>query len=251
MREQHNDDTNGQGGPSSADRSIVGGDAELAWALTDSARDMHRQEDPADTLHAVVAAAVRLIPGADQGSISVVTGRSRVHSEAASSELAATIDDLQNQTGQGPCLDAAFEEQAVRVTDLSSEQRWPEFSRRANAAGAASLLAVQLFVDGDNLGALNLYARKPDAFDDESEHIGLLFAAHAAMAYAAARRESSLQRAVSSRELIGQAQGILMERHKISSNRAFAMLVGASQHANIKLRDVADRLVHTGDITVR
>ena len=249
MREQHHDDTTGQGGPSSADRTSAEGDAELAWALADSARDMHRQEDPAETLQAVVAAAVRLVPGADEGSISAVTGRSRVHSEAASSELAATIDDLQNQTGQGPCLDAAFEQQAVRVTDLSSEQRWPEFSRRAHTAGAASLLALQLFVDGDNLGALNLYARKPDAFDDESEHIGLLFAAHAAMAYAAARRESSLQRAVSTRELIGQAQGILMERHKISSDDAFAMLVAASQHANIKLRDVADRLVHTGEIT--
>lgn len=223
-----------------------GGGDELAVRLSESAREMQHHDDPDETLRAVVAAAVGLIPGADEGSISVISGRQQVQSEAASSELARTVDALQQELGEGPCLDAVYEQESVCVSDTSTDQRWPTFSARAHEAGAASLLALQLFVDGDSLGALNLYGRKPEAFDEESEHVGALFAAHAAIAYSAARRESQLRRAVSTRELIGQGQGILMERHKISADQAFAMLVAASQQANVKLRDVADALVHTG-----
>lgn len=86
------------------------------------------------------------------------------------------------------------------------------------------------------------------AFDDESEHVGLLFAAHAAIAYAGVRKQSQLQRAIATRELIGQACGILMERYKLSADRAFAVLVRTSQDGNVKLRDVADQLIHTGEL---
>lgn len=223
-----------------------GADDDLAVRLSESARQMQQHDDPDDTLRTVVAAAVALIPGADEGSISVVSRRRQVESKAASSELARTVDALQQELHEGPCLDAVYEQESVCVSDTSTDGRWPTFSMRAHEAGAASMLALQLFVDGDTLGALNLYAREPHAFDDESQHIGLLFAAHAAIAYSAARRESQLRRAVTTRELIGQAQGILMERHKISADQAFASLVAASQQANVKLRDVADTLVHSG-----
>jgi hypothetical protein len=89
---------------------------------------------------------------------------------------------------------------------MASETRWPEFARRASQAGAASMLSLQLYVEGDNLGALNLYSRTPNAFDDESEQVGLLFASHAAVAYAGVRKEAQLARAVDSRDLIGQAK---------------------------------------------
>lgn len=222
-----------------------GGD-DLAVRLSESAREMQHRDDPDETLRAVVAAAVALIPGAEEGSITVIRGRRHVQSEAASSELARTVDALQQELGEGPCLDAVYEQECVCVSDTSTDRRWPQFSVRAHEAGAGSLLALQLFVDHDKLGALNLYAREPASFDEESEHIGSLFAAHAAIAFSAARRESQFRRAVSTRELIGQAQGILMERHKISADRAFAMLVAASQQANVKLRELADNLVHTG-----
>lgn len=110
------------------------------------------------------------------------------------------------------------------------------------------MLAFQLYVEGDNLGALNLYAGTAGAFDDESEHVGLLFAAHAAIAYAGVRTQFQLQRAIATRELIGQACGILMERYKLSADRAFAVLVRTSQTGNVKLRDVADQLIHTGEL---
>jgi transcriptional regulator with GAF, ATPase, and Fis domain len=213
-----------------------------------SAGRSDRQDEPEQMLRAVVAAAVVLIPGADEGSISVVAARKRLHSEAASSEFASTIDKLQEKAGEGPCLDAVYEQRTVRVDDLSAEHRWPRFSADASAAGAVSMLALQVFVEGDNLGALNLYSRRARAFDEESEHIGELFASHAAAAYVAVRRNAQLLRAVTTREIIGQAQGILIERHKITADEAFIMLVAASQNANIKLRDVAETLVHTGAV---
>lgn len=110
------------------------------------------------------------------------------------------------------------------------------------------MLSLQLFVEGDNLGALNLYARSVGAFTDESEKVGLLFAAHAAIAYAGVRKEAQLAAALASRDVIGQAKGILMERYKITGERAFLVLAHASQHANRKLADIADELVRTGTV---
>jgi GAF domain-containing protein len=145
-------------------------------------------------------------------------------------------------------LDAAFEQQTVRVADMASEDRWPEFARQASEAGAASMLSLQLYVEGDNLGALNLYSRTPGAFDDESEQVGLLFASHAAVAYAGVRKEAQLAKAVASRDLIGQAKGILMERYKISAERAFLVLTRVSQNTNRKLNDIATELARTGTV---
>lgn len=92
---------------------------------------------------------------------------------------------------------------------------------------------------------MNLYSRQAGVFGDESEHIGLLFAAHAALAYSAVHQKAGLTRSVATRQLIGQAQGILMERHKLTADQAFALLVKASQHHNTKLRDIADHLVRS------
>ena len=214
--------------------------------LGDLARALQRRHDPHGTLEAIVGSAVALIPGAEEGSISVVLGRRQVRAAAPSGQLAARVDQLQDETGQGPCLDAAYEHETVRVPDMATEQRWPDFSQRALEAGAASMLCFRLYVDDDDLGALNLYARSPYAFDDESEHVGLLFASHAAIAYSAAQEQAGLTRSVATRQLIGQAQGILMERYKVTSDQAFALLVQASQHENVKLRDIADRLTRSG-----
>lgn len=87
---------------------------------------------------------------------------------------------------------------------MASEARWPLFAKRAAEAGAAGMLSVQLYVEGDDVGALNLYSRAAGAFTDESEHIGLLFAAHAATAYVGARDRSGLMATVTTRNLIGQ-----------------------------------------------
>jgi ANTAR domain/GAF domain len=237
-----------RGRPSSQDTGTADGQDELAVQFSRLARTLQQPDDPERTLEGIVQAAVQLIPGVDEASVSAVQGRRRVVSQAPTGELARDVDALQDELGQGPCLDAAYEHQTVRVADMATETRWPRFTERALQAGAAGMLSFQLYVEGDDLGALNLYSRRTGAFDDESEHVGLLFASHAAIAFDAARQQTGLARSVATRQLIGQAQGILMERHKITADRAFALLVQASQHRNHKLRDVADALVRSGQL---
>ena len=240
----------GRGEPSAQDTGSAAGDDELAVQFSDLARSLQQSDDPHRTLEGIVGAAVQLIPGADEASISAVLERKRVSSQAPSGELARAVDALQDELGQGPCLDAVYEQETVRVPDMATETRWPQFTSRALQAGAAGMLSFQLYVQGDNLGALNLYSRTAGTFDDESEHIGLLFASHAAIAYAAVQKQAGLTRAVASRQLIGQAQGILMERHRITADAAFGLLVQVSQSRNTKLRDVAEALVNTGALPV-
>jgi len=102
------------------------------------------------------------------------------------------VDALQEETGQGPCLDEAYEQETVRVSDMAAEQRWPLFVGRAADAGAGGMLSFQLYVEGDDLGALNLYSHRAGVFDDEAGHVEPLFAAHAAVAYAGARTRADL-----------------------------------------------------------
>ena len=222
------------------------GSSDLVSALAELARRMQQQEDSEATLEKVVEAAIALVPGAEEGSISVVTDRKKVQSWAASNDLARQVDELQNEVGQGPCLDAVFEQEVVSVPDLASEQRWARFAARAVEAGAGSMLSFQLFIDGGDLGAMNLYARTPRAFDEESEQVGLPLAAHAAVALARVQEREQLLQAMDSRNLIGQAQGILMERHKITADQAFALLAKVSQDRNVKLRDLAEELIFSG-----
>jgi GAF domain-containing protein len=158
------------------------------------------------------------------------------------------VGQAQYDTGLGPCLDAVYEQQTVRLADMTAEDRWPEFTRRATHLGVRSMLSFQLYVEQDNLGALNLYSRDTNAFDDESEHVGLLFATHAAVAMSGAQQQEQLSRAAAVRDLIGQAKGILMERHKLTADQAFTLLVGASQTTNTKLVDVARHLTETGEL---
>ena len=158
------------------------------------------------------------------------------------------MDALQSEVGQGPCLDSVYEEQTVRVPDMRAEKRWPKFTARAAELGAASMLSFQLYVEGDNLGALNLYGRQRNGFTDESEQVGLLVASHAAVAFADAQKLSQVTAAIANRDLIGQAKGILMERHKLTADQAFRLLVRASQTTNRKLHEIADELTRTGHV---
>lgn len=235
-----------RGEPSAADTGNADGHDELALLFAKFARSLQQQPDPDATLDEVVRAAVELIPGCDEASISVVIGRRKAYSQAASGDLPRAVDELQDTLGEGPCLDAAYEHESVRVPDMATETRWPKFTAAALEAGAAGMLSFQLYVEADDLGALNLYSRTAGAFNDESEHVGLMLAAHAAIAFSASRKQTGLTLTVATRQLIGMAQGILIERHKLTPDQAFGLLVRVSQHSNSKLRDIADRLVQTG-----
>lgn len=215
----------------------------LAARLTVLARDLQHQDDTGDVLAGIVAAAVAVIPGTDSASISVAEGRARVQSRAASDELIRLVDTTQTVTGQGPCLDALHTHRVVSVPDLATEVRWPEFTRRAVALGAGSMLCFQLWVDGADLGALNLVSRTPAAFGEESEQVGEMVAAHAAVAFAAAEEKAQLLVGLAGRDIIGQAKGMVMERFGVGAEEAFALLLRLSSETNTKLRVVATDLV--------
>lgn len=241
----------GRGQGSSNNGGTTTGQDELADLLATLARSLEHEAGVDDTLKRIVEGAVATVPGAQHASISQVRRRREVQTLAATGELPRAIDHAQYDSGEGPCLDSLWDEQTVRLSDLTTETRWPDFIKRARELGAGSMLAVQLFVSDDGLGALNLSSEKVDAFDDESEHIAILYAVHAAVAMSNEQDQHDLRAAVRTREVIGQAQGVLMERFKLSSTGAFQLLVRASQDTNRKLSDIADELTITGQLPMR
>jgi ANTAR domain-containing protein/GAF domain-containing protein len=216
--------------------------ADLAHLLGALAVKIQDQPDKHATLKAIVDSAVALVPGARWAGISLIDGR-RVRAEVPSDELVAELDEAQSTLDEGPCLSALREMRTVHVDDMAEETRWPRFSELALRRGARSMLAFQLFVRRGNLGALNLYGDRAGAFTDESLFIGELLAQHASVALMGATTESQLRSAVASRDLIGQAKGLLMLRNDIDGVQAFRLLLEASQDTNMKLVDVAAWLV--------
>jgi hypothetical protein len=162
------------------------------------------------------------------------------------------VDQLQVDAGEGPCLDASTVGSTFYAADLIDEKRWQVFAPAAVAAGVRSVLACPL--SSRRPGALNLYATLPAAFGATDRAKGQLFATLAGLALNSAeerasddKKSANLVEALRTRELIGQAQGILMERERITGEQAFNVLRRASQHMNIKLREVAETLVETGE----
>lgn len=232
------------GRPSGQNRGSAGGRYGLADRLGMVARDLQRQPLE-DLLAAIVRAVLETIPEAEGGSISLVAARKTTTLESLTSSVSERLGVIHTEEGQGPWLDAAHQRHTLRVPDLTSEDRWPAFARRAVAETEARSLVSPLFVDDEDLGAVNLYSTHRDAFTDESERIGLLVATHAAVALASSRHAAQLGEAIRSRDVIGQAKGILMERHELTAEQAFALLIRASNHTNRKLRDVAEHVADT------
>ena len=218
----------------------------LARRLADAARSLQGRESPQQVMDSVVKLACSMVPGADEATITMVRKDRHCYSAAATSALASDFDVLQDETGEGPCLDAIWHQETVRVNDLASDPRWPVLGPRAAERGVGSMLCLQLFVHRDTLGALDLLAHAASAFTDESEHVGLLLASHAAIAAADAHHFENVTSALVNRDVIGQAKGILMERFKITADQAFAVLAKVSQDTNRKLSAVAEDLARTG-----
>lgn len=219
----------------------------LARDLSELAREMQAEPSLETLLQRIVEAAVAEIGPAEHAGISEIIGK-QVHTRAGTGPLVRTIDNLQYRLEEGPCLSSLREEVTVRTDDLRDESRWPRFVVAAADAGVLAMLSVQLFVEGDNLGALNLYASRPHAFGDDDESTAMLLAAHAAIAMKGSQVETGLRIALATRDVIGQAKGILMERYKISATVAFDLLVTASQHAHRKLHEIAEELATTGEL---
>lgn len=224
---------------------------ELAAQFAGVARALAAEQTVAQTLEKLVEVAVAIIPGCHHAGVTV-SRRGRLETPAASDAIPAAVDQIQYDTGEGPCLSAIAEHAVFRVGDLATDGRWPVFAGPAvERTGVRSVLAYRLFTDRDTLGALNLYSRERDAFPDEVVPVGTILAAHAALAYALAREReqiSGLEQALSSNRTIAMAIGILMASHQIKEGEAFDRLRVASQRSNTRLRDLADEVVRTGRV---
>lgn len=175
-----------------------------------------------------------------------------VETIAATSALVAAVHAAQDEVGEGPLTEAAWDQaRFVQLDDLAADARWPRFGKAAARAGARSLLCLPLLVDGDTLHALTVLSSRPAAFDEEARELAVMFASYVAVALASARTEDSLRHAVRTRQLIGEAVGILASRHNISTSEAFGNLSTLSQERNIKVGELALRIVTEHDTQSR
>ena len=217
---------------------------DLVAAMDTAARSLLERGNVDEAAGSIVAGAVAVVPPATGAGISLVQRGGKVTAEAPSSAVAGELDRLQNELGEGPCLEAIHEETRIEVTDTAAPgQRWPQWAAAAREHGVGSILCLQLFARNGSAGALNLYAPTPHAFDADAQHLAGLFASHAAVTLYGARQVAALNRALASRDEIGQAKGILMERFAMSPEQAFELLVRSSQDTNVKLVSVARFLV--------
>lgn len=229
--------------------------ADLAGVFADIARQLEAETSPERTQDRVTRAAVATVDGCDHAAISIVRRRGGIETVAATDEVPERVDAIQYDTGQGPCVGAISEHETYLIHDLVGDERWPAFSRRAaDETGVRSMLSIRLFLREDTIGALNLYSRRPDAFDQQGYAVGTVLAAHAAVAMSAAQehqRADQLEDALASNREIGMAMGVLMGRSRMSQDEAFAVLRRASQQLHRKLRDVAGEVVDTGQLPGR
>ena len=194
----------------------------------------------AETGSLIVSSAAASVPGAEQAGVSLLHADGRIVSQSVSDESVNEVDQLQAQFREGPCVTALWDEHTVSVEDMVTEAwRWPRFAPAAVESGVGSMLSFQLFARNSSLGALNLYAEQPRSFGPEARTLGGLFAMHAAASLGEARHVAQLQEALASRDVIGQAKGVLMERFGVDAEQAFNMLTRSSQETNMKLTAVA------------
>ena len=218
---------------------------DLAMRMAELARATAPPSTVDQVLASMTKAAVEMIPGTDTCGVLLIGKGGKYESLFGTSGLIYELDRLQEQCGEGPCISAAVDELIVRTDDFSHEQRWPTYSRAATELGVRSGLSFKLYTGSSTAGALNLFGLKPHAFNGESEAIGAVLAAHAAAAILASRHGEQLEAALNTRDTIGQAKGVIMERFNVDAIRAFEMLRELSQTTNTRLIDIATRVIDT------
>ncbi|UUU20137.1 GAF and ANTAR domain-containing protein [Streptomyces sp. DSM 40750] len=223
----------------------------FAQQMASLARDLLARHSVEATLERITASATELVEGCDAAGILVLHG-TKVETLAPTDQLVVDSDRLQERLGEGPCFDAAVSsrgERVFRIADLTDEPpRWPAYAPRARRLGIGGVMGFLLFTEDEHLGALNLYSHKPGVFTEVSELAGCLLASHAAVAFSSARTHAQLERAITTRHVIGEAMGILMGSHHLTEAEAFDVLRRYSQENNIKLREVARRVCEQGSL---
>ncbi len=210
------------------------------------ARSLSRTASEPQQLKLAVTVVVEMVEGCDHAGVTMVTSEG-LETMAATSELVTSGDQLQYELGEGPCVDTVKTHTTVISPDIASDPRWPRWGPAiARRYGIGSMLSLLLYTGEDSYGALNLYSERPNGYDSEDILIAHSLAAHLAVAVAAARESEHRGLAMVSRLVIGQAEGIIMERYKLTAEQAFDLLRHLSENSNRKLFLVAEELVATG-----
>ncbi|WNM32984.1 GAF and ANTAR domain-containing protein [Streptomyces sp. Li-HN-5-11] len=218
---------------------------EFAEEMARLARRLLAQDSTQETLDEIVSAAVDLIDGCEAAGILAVR-KGRAVTLASRGDMVEESDRVQGELCEGPCFDAARRlngDRMFRISDMTQPQpTWQRYAPAARELGIGSMMGFLLYTEDEDFGALNLYSGKPGVFTRGSETAGWLLASHAAVALSTARTVDQLEHALETRHAIGEAMGMLRERHRLSEEDAFAVLRRISQHHNIKLRDVAQSI---------
>jgi len=230
--------------------------ANAAEALEQLGRLSLRELSMDGLLQTVADLSKSVMPGNPETSVLLLV-KDNPSTVVSTGALATALDERQYERGHGPCLHAARTGELTEIADTRTDRRWPDYQPRAVEAGNLSSLSIPLAIDEDEQvsGALNIYARRPDAFDADSRSVATRFGPYAAVAagnmyaYQSARdMADNLRAALESRAVIDQAKGVLMERYRLTPDQAFQLLARASMKANRKVRDIADELVRTGEL---
>jgi GAF domain-containing protein len=192
-----------------------------------------------------VGAALTLVARCDHAGMTINDKRVLV-TRAASDEVVQRANALQGELGEGPCLDVMRDQNTVVSTSLEQDQRWPTWAPRVHAElGVGSMMSLLVYTDRVSFGALSLYAREGQRFDADDVAVGEALAAQLAVIMAAERQIDQLGLGMNNRLVIGQAQGILMERLDITADQAFDFLRRASMHTNRKVVEIAQEIAGT------
>lgn len=219
-------------------------DLEISRGLAEAVRRFEDKASVEDTLQAIVDAARHSLPDFEHIGISTTAKGGQITTRAATTQLVWTLDDLQYELGEGPCVDAMRGQPTVKAPKIAQDDRWPHYVPQAVERGLRSQVAVRLYTDAEGtIGGLNLYSTDTEDVDDEEVDVADLFATHAAVALGHARDVDNLNKALCNRTVIGQAMGLLMAEYSVDEDAAFGFLRRTSSHTNRKLRDVAARLV--------
>lgn len=206
------------------------------------ALDLHEAPTPESTVERIAEYA-QVATNCDDAGIMLVHARNQIETAAATSPRVGESHQLQIVHDEGPCLDAIEGGPYYQSDDIRADRRWPKWGPAVAELGLRSALSLRLATASRRYGSLNLYAERVGAFDEDDLAVATIFVRHASVALANAHNEQGLQIAIDARKLIGQAQGILMERFDIDADRAFDFLRRQSQANNVKLRHVAEWIV--------
>ena len=224
----------------------------MTAALTHAARTINQARTSEETLQTIAETARLSIPSVEHVGVSVLDHEGRAQTKAATSDLVRELDTLQYSLNEGPCVDSLGGSSVVAAPRIRHDQRWPTYVPVAVQLGLKAQLAVRLYLDEvGTVGGLNMYSTDSEDIDPQAPAIADLFATHAALALGKAQRVDDLRQALQTREIIGQAVGLLMEKYHLDTDGAFGFLVRTSSHSNTKVREIAARMVADHEERVR